>query len=87
MTNPTMPSASELEKAVLFILNQAAGSITNEQISENVINHLKITSEVSKIMHSESRTELDYRLAWVRTRLSKKNLIVRVGPKTWKALP
>lgn len=87
MTNPTMPSASELEKAILFVFNQAAGSLTNEQISENVINHLKITPEVSTIMHSESRTELDYRLAWARTRLSKKNSIIRVGPKTWKALP
>lgn len=87
MTNSIMPSASELEKAVLIVLTQAAGSLTNEQISEKVINHLMISSEVAKMMHSDSRTELDYRLAWARTKVSKKNLIIRVGPKTWKALP
>jgi hypothetical protein len=85
MTIANMPSSPELERAILSVLTSEAGSLTNEQISEKVIAFLRITPDVTKIMHSESRSELDYRLAWARTKASKKNLIVRVGPKTWKA--
>ena len=86
MTIANMPSSVELEGAIASVLKQEGASLTNEQISEKVIKLLKISEDVSKIMHSASRTELDYRLAWARTKASKKNLIARVGPKTWKAI-
>jgi hypothetical protein len=86
MTIENMPSSAELERAIENILIPGAGSLTNDQILERVIIHLNISPNVSKIMHSHSRSELDYRLAWARTKASKKNLIVRVCPKTWKAV-
>lgn len=86
MSIAKMPSSSELERAILGVLTPATGSLTNEQISEKVVILLQISSELTEQMHSASRTELDYRLAWARTRASKKNLIERVGPKTWKAV-
>ena len=86
MTISNMPSSPELERAILTVLTSEVGSLTNEQILDKVISLLKISTEVTKIMHSASRSELDYRLAWARTKASKQNLIVRVGPKTWKAL-
>lgn len=81
-----LPSSRELENAVLGVLKSNTGPLTNQQISQEVTDLLKISPELQRILHSSSRTELEYRLAWARTKVSKKNLIVRIGPKTWKAV-
>ena len=86
MSTEKMPSSLELERAILEVLTKASTPLTNEQISEKVVVFLEICTEITEVMHSQSRTELDYRLAWARTKASKKNLIERVGPKTWKAI-
>ena len=86
MAADKMPSSQELESAVLNVLNSYGKPLTNAQISEQVIILLNLSQELQLMKHSPSRTELDYRLAWARTRASKKNLIARIAPKTWEAV-
>jgi hypothetical protein len=84
MNASNLPSSPKLEQAIIDVLRKSAGALTNEEITEQVIQLLSITTESLQLMHTPSRTELDYRLAWARTRASKKNLIERTAPKTWK---
>jgi|LakMenEpi03Aug12_release.lakeMendotaPanAssembly.Ray.scaffolds.fasta_scaffold4045683_1 restriction system protein len=84
MSNVKIPTSAELERAILNIFEPPIESLTNEQILERIVVLLKISDEVKAIKHSGSRTELDYRLAWARTKLSKRNQITRISPKTWK---
>ena len=84
MTLVSLPSSPDLENAILEVLTRNVGELTNEQITQKVIAFLNISKEAQQVMHTPTRTELDYRLAWARTRASKKNLIERTAPKTWK---
>ena len=81
-----MPTSRELEQAVVSVLISQNGTLSNEDISRQVIALLQIPTDVQEVMHSASRTELEYRLAWARTRASRKRLVERVARKTWKAV-
>lgn len=78
-----MPTSAELESAVLKALASKGGSSTNSEIYQWVISNLEISQPQLEIMRSGSRTEIEYRLAWARTRASKKGLIHRNGPSSW----
>lgn len=78
-----MPTSAELESAVLRALESQGGSSTNTEIYQWVLNNLKISQSQQEIMRSGNRSEIEYRLAWARTRASKKGLIHRNGPSSW----
>jgi len=78
------PSVPTLIEATIHVISQANGEINNGQITKAVIDHLKISPEMASKIHSGNRTELDYRLAWARTKAAKSGAIVRVAPSTWK---
>ena len=46
-----------------------------------------LTPEVVNKIHSGSRTELEYKLAWARTLAKQKGLIANAGRMTWKVIP
>jgi len=81
MNNTPMPTSAELERAVLEALASKGGTATNSEIYNWVIS--KISQSQLEIMRSGNRTEIEYRLAWARTRASKKGLIHRNGPSSW----
>lgn len=78
------PTVSALTEATIYVISQANRELKNDEIAEEVITYLKISKETASIIHSGNRTELDYRLAWARTKASKSGAIVRVAPATWK---
>ena len=83
MNNTPMPTSAELERAVLEALASNGGTATNSEIYNWVISNLEISQSQLGIMHSGNRSEIEYRLAWARTRTSKKGLIDRNGPSLW----
>jgi len=83
MNNTPMPTSAELESAVLRALASKGGNSTNSEIYQWVISNLEISKPQLEIMRSGNRTEIEYRLAWARTRASKKGLIYRTGPSSW----
>ena len=78
-----LPSSAELEGAVLSALSAHNGNATNAEIYSAVVKDLKLSPEQTKIMRSGNRTEIEYRLAWARTRMRKKGLINRHSPSVW----
>jgi len=73
----------DLEKSVLSALNSKSNGSTNDEILDFVVMDLSIPAEEQQRLHAGSRTELEYRLAWARTKLAKQNRIERIAPKTW----
>ena len=83
MTIVPMPSSDELEKAVLKSLEAHGGKATNAEILRWAIENLKLNQTQLEVIRSGNRTEVEYRLAWARTRASKQGVIHRSGPSTW----
>lgn len=70
-------------EAVLLALKALGGSGDNKQILERVVKDLKLTDLQINQIHSGSRTELAYRLAWARSNAKKKGLIISNGRNSW----
>ena len=78
-----MPSTEELQRALVSALKSNNGSATNSEIYKWVVNNLKLSQDQLDAKRSANRSELEYRLAWARTKAKKNNLIHRVNPSTW----
>jgi restriction system protein len=83
MTNPDLPKSDQLEMAVVESIRSMGGKATNSDILKWTVKILAISDSQLGIMRSGNRSEVEYRLAWARTRASKKGLIYRSGPSEW----
>ena len=81
---PKMPTSTELSISLLKILAQHPDGLTVREIDQAVIKDLEINRELVKQIRSGNRTEIQYRLAWCRTKAKKAQLIDRTGPSSWK---
>jgi restriction endonuclease Mrr len=79
-----MPTSIELNTSLLKILNQHPGGLSVREIDQAVIQDLGISSELANQIRSGNRTEIQYRMAWCRTKAKKAKLIDRTGPGLWK---
>jgi len=79
-----MPTSIELNTSLLKILTQHPGGLTVREIDQAVIQDLGISSELANQIRSGNRTEIQYRMAWCRTKAKKAKLIDRTGPGLWK---
>jgi restriction endonuclease Mrr len=79
-----MPTSVELSTSLLKILDQHPNGLTVREIDQAVIQDLGISSELASQIRSGNRTEIQYRLAWCRTKAKKAKLIDRTGPSSWK---
>lgn len=83
MTTQDLPTSDQLEKAVIEAITDLGGKANNGEILKWTIKSLAISDKQLGIMRSGNRSEVEYRLAWARTRASKKGLIHRSGPSQW----
>ena len=81
-----MPSSIELSASLLKVLAQHPGGLTVREIDSAVIQDLGITAEIASLIRTGNRTEIQYRMAWCRTKAKKAQLIERVGSSSWKLL-
>lgn len=72
---------------VLEAVQQLGGSATIPEITERVAKNLDLTDEQQSIPRGQGRTELEYRLAWARTKLKLAGLLTSAGSKSgvWSA--
>jgi hypothetical protein len=83
-----LPSFNTLQEALLLMFKTFPGqSFTNLEIEKFVVQELGVSEADQKIPREKSRTELQYRLAWARTKAKGAGLIVRDGTKSWKSAP
>jgi restriction system protein len=84
-----VPSHKNLFNPLLEALHDLGGSGAIDEITQKVIELEGISDEVADRLHSEggSRTELEYRLAWVRTYLKKYGLLDNPERGVWIIRP
>lgn len=85
MTN-IFPTSTSLETAVIGILKESGRPLKSKEIDELVIKKLEISKDLIDVIHSGSRTEIAYRLAWVRTKAKKKGLLERLPTNQWRLI-
>ena len=84
MTKGDLPANAELIPFVVGALTNLGGKATNDQIRVEVIKSMNLPPELVNKMHSGTRTELEYKLAWARTLAKQKGIIESSGRMTWK---
>ena len=81
-----LPVSTHLEAAVLKVLREAGIPLKSSEIDQKVALELKLTPDQLALIHSGSRTEISYRLAWVRTKAKKKGLLERLPSNRWNLI-
>ena len=84
MSGVKLPKSAELGYSLLEVLREAPNGLTTKQIDEAVAIRIGLTSEQSEVIHSGSRTEFAYRLAWERTRAKKRGQIEQAPGRLWR---
>lgn len=77
------PDSSTLEASVIKALKANGGTARTEVIDKFVSDDLRLTSEQLSAIRSGKRTEIQYRLAWVRTKAKSRGLIEKTANRTW----
>lgn len=78
-----LPKYTDLVSPLLQVLKDAGKPLTNEEIEAAIIRNLEIPDLLASQIHSGKRTELQYRLAWARTKAKSSGKIVSPKRETW----
>ncbi|MDE2686842.1 MAG: restriction endonuclease [Chloroflexota bacterium] len=79
-----MPSQIDLMKPTLRAIHELGGSASIHEITPRVIEDLGLTQPITERPHEgDNRTELEYRLAWSRTRLKDAGFIENSARGIW----
>lgn len=83
--NKDLPTYDELITPVLYALKDLGGSATIDELNEKVYELTKLPDDILQMPHAEndSRTEIEYRLAWTRTYLKKYGLLDNSERGVW----
>ena len=80
-----VPPIGRLLEPALSALARQGGTCTNEEMHAAVVEALGLSPEQVRELHgTTSRTEVEYRLGWARTRLRQEGLIEVVEKKRWR---
>ena len=79
-----LPKYQELIPALIKVLTDSGRPLSNQEIEAGVVSELAIPSELTQIVHSGNRTELQYRLGWARTKAKADGKITSPARQTWK---
>ena len=83
MNQPAVPSARALAFPVLEVVRGLGGSATIPEITEGVAKYVGLTEDQQAIPRGQGRTEVEYRLAWARTRLKILGLLTNSKTGVW----
>lgn len=80
-----IPKFDQLIRPTFLAIKRLGGSASIDEIINAVIDNLKLSESVVTIPHSEtdSRTELEYRMAWARTYLKRSGYIDNSKRGVW----
>ncbi len=79
-----MPSAIEIESAMLKVLSANSNGLHTREMRNAVAGFLELSEEVLRVQRVGSRQEFGYRLAWARTKAQQKGLVERIDIATWR---
>ena len=78
-----LPKYTDLINPLVKILKEAGSPLTNKEIESAIIRDLEIPASLASQIHSGKRTELQYRLAWARTKAKSSGKIVSPKRELW----
>lgn len=78
-----VPQYHEMFNPLLQALHHLGGSATISELEEKTAEIMNLSEEDISEIHSESRTEFSYRLAWARSYLKKYGLIENSSRGVW----
>jgi restriction system protein len=80
-----LPSYDQFMIPLIMALKDLGGSATIEELNEKVYEILNLPDEILEIPHSENdtRSEIEYRLAWTRTYLKKAEILDNSSRGIW----
>jgi restriction system protein len=78
-----LPKYVDLVDPLIQILAEAGKPLSNSEIEAAIIKRMGIPESLTIQIHSGSRTELQYRLAWARTKAKSTGKIVSTKRETW----
>ena len=84
------PTQLELVEPVFAVLVELGGSATNDEIRDSIIKRLQLSDDVVDELHmgkASQQSELDYQLAWARTRLKNLGAITNSKRGVWMITP
>ncbi len=90
MNNIDIPTFEKLMNPVFQALKQLGGSGTIEEINREATEIAKLSDEQLEVLHNPnkgSQTEIEYRLAWVRTYLKKYGALENSSRGIWALTP
>jgi restriction endonuclease Mrr len=82
--NEKWPTSSELTEAFLRVLLKMGGVGNVATLDQGVIQELKLSTELLEVVRSGNRKEIQYRLAWVRTKAKQTGLVTKEDNRNWK---
>ena len=82
--NEKWPTSPELTEALLRVLSQLGGSANVSELDNAVILEIKLSASLLEMKRSGNRGEIQYRLAWVRTKAKQNGLISKEANRFWK---
>lgn len=80
----TLPSRASLLPLMLEALAELGGEASVSSLDDAILAKLSLTPEQLAVPRSGSRTEMKYRLAWVRSSAKQKGWIIESGPRRWR---
>lgn len=78
------PSSARLTTTLLEVLVEMGDSGNVSEIDQAVQVKLNLSDDLINLMRSDTRSELRYRLAWVRTKAKSSGLVDRHSNRSWK---
>ena len=78
-----LPKSQDLVNPLIQVLSHAGRPLTNAEIELAIIEKLQIPPLLASVIHSGKRTELQYRLAWARTKAKSLGKIESPKRETW----
>ena len=79
----TLPRFQDLVTPLLEYLKKQAGPVNNSQINQAVAESLGIPEHLLTKIHSGTRTEFQYRMAWARTKAKVEGKISSPKREYW----
>jgi restriction endonuclease Mrr len=78
------PTSTALTEAVLIVLSRLGGSASVGELDQAVIEDIKLSPALLEVKRSGNRGEIQYRLAWVRTKAKQNGLVTKEANRNWK---
>ena len=78
------PTTSNLTLALLKVLVNLGGEGSVNELDLGVVQEINLSEDLLTIKRSGNRKEIQYRLAWIRTKAKQNGFITKEDHRIWK---